>query len=123
MNRRFVTLFMLSLMAATVLLIPQRSEAGGSDRTATFVHPNPFAEGTTFQLTMPKSARIRIAVYNVLGELMQVLYEGEHAQGEYDVYWNGLDMNGNPVPRGVYVCTLHSEGKPIQWVKVIKALK
>lgn len=123
MNRHTITLSIVLLMVAATLLIPQRTEAGGSNQGATLVHPNPFTEGTTFQLTMPKSARIRIAVYNVLGELMRVLYEGEHPQGEHDVYWDGIDTYGNPVPRGVYVCTLTADNEPVQYVKVIKALK
>jgi flagellar hook assembly protein FlgD len=121
MNRRLITIFVLPLMLMALVLIPQKVNAGGSDRMAKMVHPNPFTEGTTFQLTMPKSARIRIAVFDMLGELVYTIYEGVHDDGTHDVYWHGKDLNGNPVPPGVYVCTLYSENVAVKSVKVIKA--
>jgi flagellar hook assembly protein FlgD len=121
MNKRFITLCMLPLMLMAALLVPQKVDARGSDRMTKMVHPNPFTEGTVFQLTMPKSARIRIAVFNMLGELVQTLHDGEHQAGDYDVPWDGKDLNGNPVTAGVYVCVLYSENVPVKSVKVIKA--
>jgi flagellar hook assembly protein FlgD len=121
MNKRCITLFMLPLMMMAVLLVPQKVDARGSDRMTKLVHPNPFTEGTTFQLTMPKSARIRIAVFNMLGELINTLYDGDHPAGDYEVPWNGRDLNDNPVPAGVYVCVLYSENVAVKSVKVIKA--
>ena len=100
------------------MLVPQQVNAGSSTKK---VHPNPFTEGTTFQLTMPKPGKIRISVYNMLGELIKTLRDGEQGQGEFDIYWDGKDLNGNPVPPGVYVCTLYSENVAVKSVKVIKA--
>jgi flagellar hook assembly protein FlgD len=118
MNKRTITLFILPLMLIAALVVPQQVNAGGS---TTMVHPNPFTEGTTFQLTMPKPGKIRIVVYNMLGELMKTLRDGNQDQGEFDIYWDGKDLNGNPVPPGVYVCTLYSENVAVKSVKVIKA--
>jgi flagellar hook assembly protein FlgD len=112
---------MLPLMLMASLLVPQKVNAGGSDRMSKMVYPNPFTEGTTFQLTMPKSARIRIAVFNMLGQHVVTIFEGVHKEGTYDVPWDGKDMNGNPVPPGVYVCTLYSENVAVKSVKVVKA--
>ena len=120
MNRRSITLFMVPLLMAA-LLAPQKVNAGGSDRMAKMVHPNPFTESTTFQLTMPKSARIRIAVFDMLGQHVRTLHEGVHPEGTHDIFWDGKDLNGNPVPPGVYVCTLYSENVAVKSVKVVKA--
>ena len=121
MNRRLITIFMLPLMLLASVLLPQQVNAGGSDRMTKMVHPNPFTEGTTFQLTMPKSARIRIAVFDMLGQHVKTLHEGVHPEGTYDVYWDGKDLIGNPVPPGDYVCTLYSENVAVKSVKVVKA--
>jgi flagellar hook assembly protein FlgD len=112
---------MLPLILMAALLVPQKVDAGGSDQMGKMVHPNPFTEGTTFQLTMPKPGKIRIAVFNMLGQLMQTLRDGNQAQGEFDIYWDGKDQSGNPVPPGVYVCVLYSENVAVKSVKVIKA--
>jgi flagellar hook assembly protein FlgD len=121
MNRRYITLFILPLMLMASVLVPQKVDADGSDRMAKLVHPNPFTEGTTFQLTMPRPGKIRIAVFNMLGQLMQTLRDGNQPQGEFDIYWDGKDLSGNPVPPGVYVCVLYSENVAVKSVKVIKA--
>jgi hypothetical protein len=121
MNKRSITLFMLPLMLMAALLVPQKVDARGSDRMTKMVFPNPFTESTTFDLTMPKSAQIRIAVFDMLGQHVKTLYEGTHPEGNYKIPWDGKDLNGNPVPPGVYVCVLYSENVAVKSVKVIKA--
>ncbi len=113
-----------SLLAAAILLaaflVPGTAEGGVAGRA---VWPNPFTEGTTFQLTMPTAGTIKIAVYDITGRLMQTLHDGYHEAGSYDIYWNGKDLDGNPVPPGVYVCTLFSDNTVVKSVKVVKVNK
>jgi len=109
----------LSLIAV-LPLAPVPLAAGGASKG---VWPNPFTEGTTFQLTMPTAGVIRIAVYDIAGRLIHTLYDGYHEAGNYDIYWNGKDLQGNPVPAGVYVCTLFSDNTVVKSVKVVKVNK
>ncbi len=109
------------VFVALLLPTPAMAVEGGSARHA--VWPNPFTEGTTFQLTMPSAGTIKIAVYDITGKLMQTLYDGFHEAGNYDIYWNGKDLDGNPVPPGVYVCTLFSDNTVVKSVKVVKINK
>lgn len=87
------------------------------------VYPNPFTEGTTFTLTMPQAGNIRISVYDLVGQQMKTLHEGFHPAGEHPIYWDGKDINGDPVVPGVYVCSLFSDETFVKSVKVIKIRK
>ncbi len=120
-NRRNILLqASVAALAAVMLLAPSNGSAGGRLGSMRAVHPNPFTEGTTFQLSMPRDGDIRITVYDLLGKPMQTLYEGFQRAGKYDVPWDGKDMNGEPVPPGVYICVLFSNGIAVKPVKVIK---
>lgn len=102
----------LPIIVIVGLLLPSHSTKA--------VYPNPFTEGTTFQLTMPRDAPIRITVYDLLGKPIRTLFEGLHAKGQYDVPWDGKDTSGNAVQPGVYICVLFSDGVAVKPVKVIK---
>jgi hypothetical protein len=113
----------LAVMLMASLGAPSTASAGGGDLLSRRVYPNPFTEGTTFQLTMPKSAKIRITVYDLLGREIRTLFEGEHGAtiNQEPVYWDGRDRNNIAVPPGIYICVLFSEDVAVKSVKVIKA--
>jgi hypothetical protein len=47
------------------------------------VYPNPFKTSTTVQLYLPRSGAVSVKVYNVAGQLVETLAEGEMAAGEH----------------------------------------
>jgi subtilisin family serine protease len=53
---------------------------------------------------------VRIAVYDVAGRLVQVLFEGPRRPGGYSVEWEGLNHRGVAVSSGVYYYTLSVGG-------------
>ena len=53
---------------------------------------------------------VRIAVYDVAGRLVNVLFEGQKAPGGYTVEWEGLNHRGIAVSSGVYYYTLSVGG-------------
>jgi flagellar hook assembly protein FlgD len=50
--------------------------------------------------------RVQLAVYDVTGELVTTLMDGEYAAGRYEVTWGGRDNSGLSVASGVYFCRL-----------------
>jgi flagellar hook assembly protein FlgD len=50
--------------------------------------------------------RVALAVFNVTGQFVSSLYEGELTAGYHDVVWNGTDQHGISVPSGVYLYRL-----------------
>lgn len=64
--------------------------------------PNPFNNQTLLKYEVPFLTGIKIELYNVLGEKIKSLYEGEKNAGIYFVSWDGTDNNNSLVGSGVY---------------------
>ncbi len=52
-------------------------------------YPNPFNPSTTIALSLPRRSAISLAILDVFGREMEVLYDGELPAGEYHWRWNG----------------------------------
>ena len=73
-------------------------------------YPNPFNPSTTIEFALPVSAKIKVKVYNLLGQTIKVLYDGTKDAGYYKFNWNSDDVNGNSVSSGVYFYELSASG-------------
>jgi 5'-nucleotidase / UDP-sugar diphosphatase len=67
-------------------------------------YPNPFNPSTVIEFAVPSDSRVRISVYNIIGEETAVLVDEFRSTGIYKVTWDA----GNR-PAGVYICMLRSE--------------
>jgi flagellar hook assembly protein FlgD len=59
---------------------------------------------------MPKTAKVEVAVYDILGSKVATLFDGVKATGYHKVEWNGKNSQGQVVPSGVYFVKMTSEG-------------
>ncbi len=73
-------------------------------------YPNPFNPTTTIPFTISKQGRVRLAIYNSLGQEIRVLLDEIKAGGHYQIEWDGRDNQGKTVAAGVYVYRLETEG-------------
>ncbi|MGE5681481.1 MAG: ammonia-forming cytochrome c nitrite reductase subunit c552 [Bacillota bacterium] len=73
-------------------------------------YPNPFNPTTMIEFSVPSAARVKLNVYNAVGQLVATLAEGDYNTGNYKVNWNGRDMNGSVVASGVYLYRLEVAG-------------
>jgi len=78
-------------------------------------YPNPFNQetGIRFQVSGFRdqglgNVRVKLAIYNILGQHVRTLVDEEKPEGTYRVYWNGRDKNGQAVPSGVYFYRLQA---------------
>jgi hypothetical protein len=75
-------------------------------------YPNPFNPSTTirFQLGVSQSGataqKVRLDIFNILGQQVTTLIDGEYPVGEYEVVWNATDDGGQRVATGVYLYRL-----------------
>jgi len=70
--------------------------------------PNPFNSATSIQYVLPRNGFARLAIYNIAGQLVRILVEGEEFAGTHTVRWNGRDEQGSSVSSGIYFCCLET---------------
>jgi subtilisin family serine protease len=67
--------------------------------------PNPFNPVTQVAFSLPRDGAVRLSVYNLRGQQVAVLAEGELSAGEHVVTWDASAQ-----PSGVYFCRLEGKG-------------
>jgi len=73
-------------------------------------YPNPFNPETTIAFDLTRNDRVSLNVYNVRGQLVRTLIDGEYLEsGRHQQVWNGLDNNDRKVGSGVYFYRLQGE--------------
>ncbi|GAB5518835.1 MAG: hypothetical protein RhofKO_10860 [Rhodothermales bacterium] len=55
-------------------------------------YPNPFNPSTTIQYQLPQVGQVHLAVYNVLGQLVQTLVDGVQPVGQYRVQFDARSL-------------------------------
>jgi beta-N-acetylhexosaminidase len=64
-------------------------------------YPNPFNPATVLRFSIPQKSRVRLAVYNMLGQLVAMLADGVIDSGAHE-----LRFDGNDSATGVYLARL-----------------
>jgi hypothetical protein len=72
--------------------------------------PNPFNPSTTIEFSLPVSANVRLAVYNLLGEQVKLLANSYYQAGTHKVVWNADDNSGKTLSSGVYFYEMRADG-------------
>jgi len=65
--------------------------------------PNPFKHQTSISYQLPKSGMVTLNIYNIAGQLVKTLINGEHQSGSYTVKWDGRDRQNRQSSAGVYI--------------------
>ncbi|MDZ7374373.1 MAG: T9SS type A sorting domain-containing protein, partial [candidate division KSB1 bacterium] len=68
--------------------------------------PNPFNPSTTIAYELPKTTRVKVEVFDVLGRRVATLFDGVQEAGSHQVTWDGRTEAGEPAPSGVYLYKL-----------------
>lgn len=76
-------------------------------------YPNPFNPGTKIQYSIPRSSKVQIKVYDVLGNKIATLINEEKPAGNYELTWNAANL-----PSGIFFYELKA-GHFIQTKKMI----
>jgi hypothetical protein len=74
------------------------------------VHPNPAQGQAAIRYQIRSAGRVRLAIYDLLGNTVTVLADCRQAPGTYDATWNGLTGAGDKASPGVYLCRLTTDG-------------
>jgi hypothetical protein len=76
-------------------------------------YPNPFNPSTTIQFSLPKATQLKINIYNMIGELVRTL-----ADGNYDAGYHKVTLNAADLPSGAYIYRIES----VDFVQVKKMI-
>ncbi len=68
-------------------------------------YPNPFNPVTAIRYDLPERSMVKLAVYNLLGQLVTTLVDEAQAAGTHTVQWDGSEWGS-----GVYFLQLESNG-------------
>jgi endonuclease/exonuclease/phosphatase family metal-dependent hydrolase len=102
----------------TVKLTSNVGTAEGNPQPRSFElkqnYPNPSRSETTIEFILEERAQVDLSIYNVRGQLVRKLRNGELGKGRYEVRWDGKDDQNNPVANGQYFYQLKVGGLVVQ---------
>ncbi len=93
--------FSLSLEELAPSALPERFSLGQN-------YPNPFNPSTIIPYQLPASSYMRLEVFNLLGQRIATLVDGEQPAGFHSAQWDGTDATGRAAAAGVYLYRLQS---------------
>ena len=88
--------FALPFAALTGRALPARFALGPN-------YPNPFNPSTIIPYQLAASSAVRLEVFNLLGQRITTLVDGERAAGFHTATWHATDGAGRAVGAGVYI--------------------
>ena len=65
-------------------------------------YPNPFNPRTVIRYQLPKPGKVRVQIYNILGQMVKTLIDEEQSAGYYRAIWDGRNQHGISMASGVY---------------------
>ena len=71
-------------------------------------HPNPFNPETTIRYDVPSEGPVSLVVYDLMGQTVRVLVDGDQVAGRHRVVWDGRDALGRAVGSGIYLCRMEA---------------
>jgi endonuclease/exonuclease/phosphatase family metal-dependent hydrolase len=76
-------------------------------------HPNPFNPATVIEYEVPHAGRVKLSVYTVAGQLVDILVDERQTAGPHTFVWNARNAVAASLPSGVYVSVLEAAGKTV----------
>lgn len=71
-------------------------------------YPNPFNASTVIAYDIGARSEVTLEIFNILGQRIARLVDGDRPAGQYSAFWNGVDDADRPAPTGVYFYRLQA---------------
>lgn len=84
-------------------VVPEEGINSGTELTISAPFPNPFQDEVILRFNMPETDFVLVRIYNSSGQLVRVLSSGLGFQGNNELFWDGTNTQGNPLPNGMYL--------------------
>jgi hypothetical protein len=66
-------------------------------------YPNPFNPSTIIKFELPEAAKVKLVVYNLLGQVVRTLADGNYDTGIYEKNFDGTNLSS-----GIYIYELRA---------------
>jgi hypothetical protein len=66
-------------------------------------YPNPFNPVTSIRYNLDSNSNVKITVYDLLGNVVNELFQGAQMAGINNVSWNATNNVGESISSGVYI--------------------
>ncbi|MBD3342368.1 MAG: T9SS type A sorting domain-containing protein [Candidatus Lokiarchaeota archaeon] len=81
-------------------------------------YPNPFNPTTTIRFQLPAACKVKLIIFNSLGQIVRTLIHDYKNPGFHEAYWDGTDDVGNSVSSGIYLYRLEA-GEFVRMKKMV----
>ena len=71
-------------------------------------YPNPFNPTTTIAIDIPMVSQVKLEIFNILGQRVKVLVDGELMPGQYTYLWDARNDSGEALAAGIYFYKLQA---------------
>jgi hypothetical protein len=112
-QRRFVGDYTTGNILGTTAVSPTENGAAPSHYALSQNYPNPFNPATTIEFSLPTASSVQLRVYNMLGQEVATLVNGNLAAGAHRVSFDGSHLSS-----GVYLYRL-SAGSYLNTMKMV----
>lgn len=89
----------------------------GLDEKHILCYPNPVnlrnSTGTSLLFMVKETTDLDIGIYNIKGQLVRQLFDGEKMAGNHTLYWDGRDFQGKRVSPGIYFSRLDDQTRSV----------
>ena len=72
-------------------------------------YPNPFNSTTMIRFSIPEVTHVNVSIFNINGQLVKTLMNGNMPMGFHNVLWDGTTTNGNLVTSGSYYYVMKTD--------------
>ncbi len=106
-------------LSKNLIYAANSDNAGPSEFALVGNYPNPFNPSTVIKYAIPEKSKVKIGIYNILGQRVGILMNSEKQAGVYETTWNATNL-----PSGIYLIHMSAEGLKSNknFVKIKKAL-
>lgn len=106
----------IDLLLNGILTKPEMTADNNSpvpSRLSLMNYPNPFNPSTTIAFELPVEGKVNVSIYNIRGQKVRDLVNGDFRQGFHKVIWDGIDKDNHPVSSGVYLLKLDTNNQSV----------
>lgn len=82
-------------------------------------YPNPFSEQITVRFIQPEEGQAQVRIFNLHGQLIRTLFDGELDKGQHAMVWNGRSDSGRLVHQGLFMVQVVNPSGELQ-IKIVK---